>query len=260
MYSKLFASMYDGTIVDAGWEAIVTFQQLIILSDPHGVVDMTPEAISRRTTIPLQIIQKGLAILALPDQNSRSPAADGRRIVLIDEDRPWGWQIVNFVHYRDLRTQADRRDYMRDYMKRKRTPTVNKDDVLTPVSSVSPRIRKTHTHTHTQEKQEAPCTPAMRAPVIPDWMPADAWANFVAHRARLRKPMTDRARELLIGKLEDLRHRGHDPATLIDTAIERGWQTVFEPRAEAPVAKASARTQANFDAYQTVIAEMFPNG
>jgi hypothetical protein len=51
MYGKLFSQMYDGTLATKGpWQALVTFQQLIILADKHGIVDMTPEAIGRRTT------------------------------------------------------------------------------------------------------------------------------------------------------------------------------------------------------------------
>ena len=54
MYGKLFVQMYEGTLASKGpWEALVTFQQLIILANRHGEVDMTPDAISRRTTIPL---------------------------------------------------------------------------------------------------------------------------------------------------------------------------------------------------------------
>lgn len=159
MYSKIFASMYDGTIVDAGWEAIVTFQQLIILSDPCGAVDMTAEAISRRTTIPLHIITKGIAILSLPDPQSRSPAQEGRRIVLLDEGRPWGWQIVNFTHYRDIRTQSDRREYMREYMRERRAKVSDGEQVLTPVSAVSPRIRKTQDADADADASKNPPTP-----------------------------------------------------------------------------------------------------
>ena len=56
--------MYDGTLATKGpWQALVTFQQLIILADRNGEVDMTPEAISRRTTIPLEIIEHGIKAL-----------------------------------------------------------------------------------------------------------------------------------------------------------------------------------------------------
>ncbi len=63
MYGKIFDSIYDGTLYGQ-WEAIVVMQQLIVLADANGVVDMTPPAISARTSIPLPIIEKGLQILA----------------------------------------------------------------------------------------------------------------------------------------------------------------------------------------------------
>lgn len=116
MYGKLFSSMYDGTLASVGpWEALVVFQQLIILADIEGCVDMTPEAISRRTTIPLDIIHTGITALLAEDHASRSPAEGGRRIVPLSPAREWGWRIVNYQHYRKIRTADERREYMRNY-------------------------------------------------------------------------------------------------------------------------------------------------
>ena len=123
MYAKIFAQIYDGTLCTQGpWEALVTFQQLLILADKHGVVDLTPGAISRRTTIPLDIIQKGIAALLLPDPESRTPTEDGRRILPLSEGRAWGWCIVNYKHYRELKREEDRREYHRVYWQEKRSP------------------------------------------------------------------------------------------------------------------------------------------
>lgn len=116
MYGKLFEQMYDGTLATKGpWEALVTFQQFIILADQHGVVDMTADAISRRTTIPLKIIETGIEALEQPDGGSRSPELEGRRITRLAENRNWGWQITNYEHYRNLRSQEERRAYHRHY-------------------------------------------------------------------------------------------------------------------------------------------------
>lgn len=121
MYGKLFASMYDGTLGTRGpWQALITFQQLIILADQDGVIDMTPEAIARRTTIPLEIITKGLAMLEQPDPDSRSPDEEGRRIVRLSDTRLWGWRITNYAKYRAIRTAEERRDYMRKYQRTRR--------------------------------------------------------------------------------------------------------------------------------------------
>ena len=57
MYGKLFESMFDGTLAN-NWEALVVFQQMVILCDADGRVDMTPMALHRRTGIPLEIINR----------------------------------------------------------------------------------------------------------------------------------------------------------------------------------------------------------
>lgn len=108
-YAKIFASIYDGTLAEH-WQALVTFQQLMILSNARGVVDMTPFSISRRTGIPLEIIEAGIAVLAAPDPRSRSKEADGRRIVLLDPDRDWGWRLVNHAYYRGLMSATDKKE------------------------------------------------------------------------------------------------------------------------------------------------------
>ena len=97
------------------WEALVTFQQMIVLADKDGGVDMTADAISRETTIPLTIIAKGIEALEKPDPESRSPDEEGRRIVRLSESRSWGWRIVNYPHYRRLKSEEDRREYHRQY-------------------------------------------------------------------------------------------------------------------------------------------------
>lgn len=115
MYAKIFSQIYDGTLCTVGpWEALVTFQQFLVLSDQDGTVDMTALAISRRTSIPLEIIEKGIAALILPDPESRTPDEDGKRLVPLAEGRSWGWRIVNYAHYRRLQREEDRRSYHRD--------------------------------------------------------------------------------------------------------------------------------------------------
>lgn len=134
MYVKIFSQIYDGTLVTRGpWQALVTFQQLLILADQDGNVDMTDEAISRRTTIPLDIIQIGIAGLLKPDDKSRTPTEDGRRILPLAEHRDWGWHIVNYEHYRRMKREEDRREYHQTYYheKRKKQKPVEKQEFNT---------------------------------------------------------------------------------------------------------------------------------
>jgi len=120
MYGKIFESIYDGTIA-VNWKALVTFQQLIVLCESDGTIDMTPPAISRRTNIPLDIIEEGLDYLQKPDPYSRSKAEEGRRIVPLDPERIWGWRIVNHKYYRDLASKEDKREKDRVRIAEKRS-------------------------------------------------------------------------------------------------------------------------------------------
>ena len=67
------------------------------------------------------------------------------------------------------------------------------------------------------------------APSAPPNVAAPLWAAFVEHRKALRRPLTDHAAELVQRKLERFAAAGHDPMQLLETAIERGWLTVFAP-------------------------------
>lgn len=93
MYGKLFAQMYDGSLYGK-WQALVTFQQMVVLCDSDGVVDMTPQALAARTSIPLEIIHQGIADLEQPDPQARFPAYEGRAVVRLSPLRAWGWRIV----------------------------------------------------------------------------------------------------------------------------------------------------------------------
>lgn len=132
MYAKIFSQIYDSSLVE-DYPTRCVFMDLLILANRHGVVDMTPEAIARRTNAPIATITSALAKLSQPDPRSRTNAEDGRRIVLLDEHRDWGWQIVNFVQYHKMRTEEERNVYMRDYMRKKRVNS--RKHLLTPVNT-----------------------------------------------------------------------------------------------------------------------------
>lgn len=119
MYGKIFAQIYDGSLY-GHWQALVTFQQMIVLAEQDGTLNMTPQALAARTSIPLEIIQAGIEELERPDADSRTPTEEGRRIVRLSEHRSWGWRIVNFEAYNKLRSAEERREYMKQYQRERR--------------------------------------------------------------------------------------------------------------------------------------------
>jgi uncharacterized phage protein (TIGR02220 family) len=156
LYGKLFESMYAGTLY-GNWEAIVTLQQLVIIADESGLVDMTPPAIAAKTSIPLDIIEKGIKVLSKEDKYSRSGEHNGKRIVLVDEPRPWGWQIVNYKYYRDLASREDKKMKDRDRIAEKRkkikgVATCRNESQMSPIHI---QIQDTDTDTKNKPKREA---------------------------------------------------------------------------------------------------------
>ncbi len=147
MFVKLFAQIFDSSIAsDANLRHV--FMDLLVMADSDGVVDMTDDAIARRANMPLATIQDAIKSLSAPDPLSRSGIEEGRRIIPIDPKRPWGWQIVNYQHYRGLRTEESRRDYFREYRRKEREakrPKKKKDPLGKATSgreTLSPRPPK----------------------------------------------------------------------------------------------------------------------
>ena len=158
MYGKVFDSMYDGTLASRGpWQALVTFQQMIVLADKAGMVDMTADAIARRTSIPLEIIELGIVELMKPDPRSRTPDEDGRRIVLLDDHRDWGWQIVNHAKYQAMRSAEERREYLRIAQAERRARL--RGEASTGVNVVNTQSAKVNTSTPEPTDAPAPVSP-----------------------------------------------------------------------------------------------------
>lgn len=81
-----------------------------------------------------------------------------------------------------------------------------------------------------QEQEPEPEKPKSAATPLPDWVPPEPWAGYIAMRAKIRKPMTQRAKELAVGELEKLRGQGHDPQAVLEQSIFHSWQGLFPLR------------------------------
>ncbi len=74
---------------------------------------------------------------------------------------------------------------------------------------------------------EAGTTKAPRF-ALPDWISKDAWNAFEEMRKGNGKALkTDRARELLVAKLDKLRGAGHDPTAVLEESTMNSWLGVY---------------------------------
>lgn len=83
-------------------------------ADQYGIVDKHHKAISEETGLSRQEVEKAILNLEAPDDDSRSPEHNGRRILRLDEHRTWGWKIVNYGKYRAIKSEDDRREQNRN--------------------------------------------------------------------------------------------------------------------------------------------------
>ena len=195
MYGKLFEQMYDGTL-SADWKAMVTFQQMIILANEDVVIDITPPALARKTGIPIDIIEHGVEKLEQPDKYSRSQDQKGRRIIRLDDHRPWGWFIVNYKRYRDMVRREDKKRADRERIAAKRNGS-KINDVAECRTQSQPVAEVAHTHTdtdtdiNTDKSTTAPAVPAEFSEfkkAYPERSGAQPWSRALKTiRARLKE-------------------------------------------------------------------------
>ena len=97
--------------------------------------------------------------------------------------------------------------------------------------------------------------------VLPSWIDVEAWDGFVEMRKQIKAPLTKRAANLTLRKLEDLRMEGYDPTEVLDQSTQRCWRGVFpvygkEPKRET---KVQAKYSANDLAAYEEMKRLFPN-
>lgn len=73
--------------------------------------------------------------------------------------------------------------------------------------------------------------------MIPDWMPKEAFDAYLAMRKTIKKPATEYAIKLVIGKLDGWRLEGYDVEAILNQSIEMSWQGVFPVRGALPAGK-----------------------
>jgi len=82
----------------------------------------------------------------------------------------------------------------------------------------------------------------------PIWLPEKEFEDFKKMRKKIKSPMTERAEELLIMRLERLKTEGHDPKELLETAILNSWKGVWPAKDAATAEETPAQSQARLEA------------
>lgn len=212
MFAKVFEQIFDSSISE-DYQVRLVFEDFLTLADINGVVDKTPEAIARRTNVPLEIVKKAITILEAPDPNSRRIEEQGRRIARLDEHRDWGWFVVNYEYYRNLASEEQRREV------------------------TAARVRKYRQ----KAKCNAPVTHVTKCNAFPSSSPSallrfnKVWEEWKKHRTEIRHTLTPSTEKRQLTKLMGWGIEG--AIASISQSIEQGWQGLFKPERNIPQPK-----------------------
>ena len=98
---------------------------------------------------------------------------------------------------------------------------------------VQPSVKK-HTPVCTPtviEPSKEPSKPAS-AFALPDWIQPDTWKAYEEIRKKIRKPMTERARDLIIKKLLEMKQAGQDANAVLEQSVMSSWPGIFPIKAD----------------------------
>lgn len=74
-------------------------------------------------------------------------------------------------------------------------------------------------------------------PMLPNFIPSDAWEAFLAMRKSQKKPATEYAQNLIIKKLAFFRDAGYDIKEILDASIINGWLDVYPPKENVKITR-----------------------
>jgi hypothetical protein len=63
--------------------------------------------------------------------------------------------------------------------------------------------------------------------VLPSWVPAEPWEAFIEMRVKMKAPLTEKAKILLIGKLQKLAEEGGNVEEIINQSISNSYRGFF---------------------------------
>jgi len=164
MYAKLFSRIAQSSLMEQPVNVRYCFMMLLALCDVNGDVIGTDVAIARMVNLTTDDFKTCVAALMGPDPDSNSPIEDGRRVIMSPNGR--GYHLVNYTAYRSIKTDEEKRAYMREYM-RKRRNSQKINDVTDVNVCKTPLVKVTQAEGEVEaevDSKESPSIPAKRAP------------------------------------------------------------------------------------------------
>lgn len=225
-FTKLFASITESTVWCEPDRTRICWITMLAMADHRGRVWASTPGLANRARIPVEDARIAIQTFLEPDDDSRSKENEGRRIEEIDG----GWRLINHEKYRALRDEESIKEAKRRYINARRAKEKEDSKVVENVENVDRGRYNAEAEAEAEAEAGKPKPKAQRfAP--PPWIDPEAWKGFEAMRTKIRKPMTDRARAMIVSELEALKAQGHDPIAVLAQSELHAWAGVFPIKA-----------------------------
>jgi hypothetical protein len=222
-FTKLVPEIIQSSIWNESAEVRCVWIAMLALKDQDGYVRGDPATLSRLANVSLEAVNQALKTFTGPDPLSHTPDNEGRRIEAI----PGGWLVLNHELYR----VGDRREYMRDYMRKRRAKgndvnsvnvNVNNPSASASVSACAFAEGEPEGETRRSRAKLDLAIP----PELDDPRFLEVWQEWIKHRSEIRKKLTPSASKKQLKKLAGW---GLERAiNAIEHSIAGGWQGIFE--------------------------------
>ena len=149
-FGKFYAKAFTGSMMGAGANVFAVMAYVIAnCRPPDGIVELNPNLLSAVIGTPVDEIVKAIDYLCSADPQSRTPTAEGRRLLKCGQ---FAYRLVNWGIYRDGTDYEARREYFRNKMAESRAKKGLLNKQLKPLKKV--------THTEAEAEAEADKTKA----------------------------------------------------------------------------------------------------
>ena len=193
---------------------------MLAMADKNGVVEASIPGLADMARITVDECNASLIKLSSPDQYSRTPEFEGRRIEAVDG----GFRLLNHAKYRAKMGADERREYLR--LKQQESRERRKESEQTPSTHRQQRIDKSTKSTHADSEADTKAsTEALTLPFPSDEFKI-SWEKWRKFRVEIKKRLTP---SMIEAQLADMAKMGEKRAiAMIEHTIRKGWQGLRE--------------------------------
>ena len=230
MYGKIYESTFTGSMVGSGAVVFAVWSYVIAHVKPPGVVELNAALLGPVLGCPVGDVEKALEVLCAPDERSRTPDHEGRRLL---REGQFLYRVPTWGHYHAMRNDDERRAYNREAQRKSRSQRAVKHDVndsqhpSATVSHGQPMQDAVRSTQYTEAPLDAvrgddSSTAAQRkwAP-RPDDVSESVWQDWIAHRKAIKAPFSATA---LAQTRTEAAKAGMALDQALSTAMASGWR------------------------------------